>query len=244
MTPHGRAVRGTVLDETGKPATCASVVVSQIRSDWPQEFPTRPCRPLERPRGQYEVSGLFDGEWSVAAEAPGYAQSSPRTFTIPGDGSPIDISRSGTHASGEVVDASGRPVAERKRVGGVEDGGGSHYRFHCGGFGNASDANGRSARFGSSGNVMLSRRLTKTCGLPRCQPGGSRLESDCSSPTASAAAEIAELRTSSPTPRSRRRGRVRSRRGGPACRAASSRRGRPPRSHSRLRGTSSPPRAP
>jgi hypothetical protein len=41
--------------------------------------------------GRYEISGLFDGEWSVAAEAPGYARSEPRRFTIPADGAPIDI---------------------------------------------------------------------------------------------------------------------------------------------------------
>jgi hypothetical protein len=65
---------------------------------------------------------LHDGAWRVTANAPGYAQSHPYTFTIPNGGTPIDlILQLPATLSGVVVDPSGRPASRATLYVGIGD---------------------------------------------------------------------------------------------------------------------------
>ena len=71
--------------------------------------------------GWLEVPGLYDGEWSVTARAPGFAESKPIRKRLPGEEHvEIVLLRTGT-LSGILVDAEDKPVTEARFFIGVWD---------------------------------------------------------------------------------------------------------------------------
>jgi hypothetical protein len=67
FTGKAPAVEGTVIDETGKPTTDASVIVfGQDSSSWqPRSSLLRMMRPITE--GKYAISGLREGRYFAAA---------------------------------------------------------------------------------------------------------------------------------------------------------------------------------
>ena len=115
----GAVIRGTVVDGDGKSPARGSVFATRVRSETLALGPARRGPGTAVVDGAFEITGLFDGDWDVVAEAPGYAKSETIRVSLPGHGAPIDlVLRRNATLSGVVVDGSERPVAgARFRVG-------------------------------------------------------------------------------------------------------------------------------
>ncbi len=114
---NGSTVRGTVVSDAGMAMGCASVVAYRVAGGWSGLGRRGPDSAVVD--GRFEITGLYDGEWNVIAEAPGYAKSVAAHISLPRDVGPIDLAlRRTATLSGTVVDESNGPVAHaRLKVG-------------------------------------------------------------------------------------------------------------------------------
>ena len=104
---------GRVLDDAGNPL--ASFAIEAVLSegnvdDWSAP---RTSDAFEEPDGTFALTGVYPGEWSVTAEAPGFADmEEPVRITIPQVGDPlVFVLERNAVVSGRVLDPAGAPVA-------------------------------------------------------------------------------------------------------------------------------------
>lgn len=110
----GASVSGIVRDQKGKPLTDAHVVLVRARGfstyQWDHERILEKGTPVGED-GSFELSGLSsDGNWRVAAAAPGYARGRSENVT-PGAKVNVELEPR-MELVGKVQDAAGRAVAD------------------------------------------------------------------------------------------------------------------------------------
>ncbi len=108
----GQSLRGRALDDTGRTIALFKVRAKPVRSaeeSWREDAEV--SRSYSGTDGSFEIDGLQDGEWTVTADARGYAQSPPCRVTLPRGSAPIDlVLPRAAIVSGVVVDPAGKPV--------------------------------------------------------------------------------------------------------------------------------------
>lgn len=109
-------IRGTVLDETGKPLRAFSVSPRIIEGD--REVTRVPSRTFQSEDGRYDFDGLQPGTYNVLVGAPGFAQDVIENVVVRSNQwveLPTSVLGQGGRVLGQIVDAnSGQPVAGAK----------------------------------------------------------------------------------------------------------------------------------
>jgi protocatechuate 3,4-dioxygenase beta subunit len=106
---EGASIRGQVVSESGEPIASCSVEALPIGFTGEQGI-SASC---DKADGTFDLVGLYDGDWSVTAQATGYARTTLPKITIPGQTSPLVVTmRRPATLSGIVLDELGRPVSD------------------------------------------------------------------------------------------------------------------------------------
>jgi protocatechuate 3,4-dioxygenase beta subunit len=109
-----------VVDETGARVGCTNVWALPVREHGNRLGRMNRGSANLTSTGEYELSGLQEGQWDVMANAPGYPTSAPVRVTIPGQRDRIDlVIPKPASVSGVVVDEHGQPVASASVVWGI-----------------------------------------------------------------------------------------------------------------------------
>jgi hypothetical protein len=94
--------------------------------------------------GEFRIQGLHDGEWDLAADAPGFARSNPIRIVVPNPERVVDVVLHRTATlSGVVVDAGNQPAMGVLVKSGILEESGSTYSAHFMGRDQMTDAEGR-----------------------------------------------------------------------------------------------------
>ena len=112
-TPSRGSIRGRVIGEGGRPVTGASITALPVNiASNVQAMVTSFFRPVSSDAdGQFQLTGLSPGAYTIAASALGYvlSDSGPLPFHRPGDSITLTLVRGGV-ITGKVTNTSGDPV--------------------------------------------------------------------------------------------------------------------------------------
>ncbi|MGH9360970.1 MAG: carboxypeptidase regulatory-like domain-containing protein, partial [Thermoanaerobaculia bacterium] len=109
--PRGLSATGKVVDGLTQAAIAQAVVTFTHESQGSGSVPRRTAQ--TGPEGTFEVKGLREGKFALAARARGYFSSKPQAVTIaPGGGREFTIPlEAGSSIAGRVLDTAGKPIA-------------------------------------------------------------------------------------------------------------------------------------